>query len=79
MSKVSLYCGNTFEEHVSCLGFSSGIAFVLASVFPHSISMMYSRAVTPEQWLQRHPEAGSSWPSWSQASHRPQQTLLSFC
>ena len=22
----------------------------------------------PEQWLQRHPEAGSSWPSWPQAS-----------
>jgi len=21
------------------------------------------RAVEPEQWLQRHPEAGSSWPS----------------
>jgi len=27
------------------------------------------RAVVPEQWLQRHPEAGSSWPSWSKASH----------
>ena len=26
------------------------------------------RAVKPEQWLQRHPEAGSSWPSWPQAS-----------
>ena len=26
------------------------------------------RAVEPEQWLQRHPEAGSSWPSWSKAS-----------
>ena len=23
----------------------------------------------PEQLLQRHPTAGSSWPSWSQASH----------
>jgi hypothetical protein len=22
-----------------------------------------------EQWLQRHPEAGSSWPSWPKASH----------
>ena len=21
-----------------------------------------------EPWLQRHPEAGSSWPSWPQAS-----------
>ena len=30
------------------------------------------RAVEPEQWLQRHPEAGSSWPSWPKASH-PQQ------
>ena len=23
----------------------------------------------PEQWLQRHPEAGLSWPSWPKASH----------
>jgi len=28
------------------------------------------RAVEPEQWLQRHPEAGSSWPSWPQASQQ---------
>jgi len=28
------------------------------------------RAVEPEQWLQRHPEAGSSWPSWPKVSHR---------
>ena len=27
------------------------------------------RAVGQEQWLQRHPEAGSSWPSWPKASH----------
>ena len=27
-----------------------------------------NRAVEPEQWLQRHPEAGSSWPSWPKAS-----------
>jgi len=26
------------------------------------------RAAEPGQWLQRHPEAGSSWPSWSQVS-----------
>ena len=26
--------------------------------------------VEPEQWLQRHPEAGSSWASWPEASHR---------
>ena len=26
------------------------------------------RSVEPEQWLQRHPEAGSSWPSWPKAS-----------
>ena len=26
------------------------------------------RAVEPEQWLQRHPEAGSSWPSWPETS-----------
>ena len=27
------------------------------------------RAVEPEQWLQRNPEEGSSWPSWAKASH----------
>jgi hypothetical protein len=25
-------------------------------------------AVEPEQWLQRHPQAGASWPSWPQGS-----------
>jgi len=34
----------------------------------HETSARY-RAVEPEQWLQRHPEAGSSWPSWPKASH----------
>ena len=29
------------------------------------------RAVGPEQWLQLHPEAGSSWPSWPEAAHSP--------
>ena len=28
------------------------------------------RAVEPERWLQRHPEAGSSWPSWPEASYQ---------
>ena len=23
----------------------------------------------PEQWLQRHPKAGLSWPSWLKVSH----------
>ena len=27
------------------------------------------RTVEPEQWLQRHPEAGSSWPSWLRSSY----------
>ena len=32
----------------------------------------------PEQWPQRHPEAGSSWPNWPQASHStPPVTLES--
>ena len=35
------------------------------------------RAVEPEQWLQRHPEAGSSWPSWPQASQMGAQTVVS--
>jgi len=34
------------------------------------------RAVEPEQWLQRHPEAGSSWPSWPQASQRTRRVLF---
>ena len=29
------------------------------------------KAVEPEQRLQRHPEAGSSWPGWPKASHAP--------
>jgi len=33
------------------------------------------RAVEPEQWLQRHPEAGSSWPSWPQASHSEEEMM----
>ena len=28
------------------------------------------RSAEPEQWLQRHPEAGPSWLSWPNASHR---------
>ena len=36
-------------------------------VFPET-SARY-RAVEPEPWLQPHPEAGSSWPSWPMASH----------
>ena len=27
------------------------------------------RAVEPEKWLQRHPEAGSSWSSWPRSSY----------
>ena len=40
------------------------------------------RAVEPEQWLQRHPEAGSSWTSWPKASQvwtrRASGGLLTF-
>ena len=35
------------------------------------------RAVEPEQWLQHHPEAGSSWPSWPQASSPPKKCVFS--
>ena len=28
-----------------------------------------------EEWLQRHPEAGSSWPSWPKASHERGSTV----
>ena len=35
------------------------------------------RAVEPAQWLQRHPEAGSSYPSWPQAPHpRRSESML---
>jgi len=34
-----------------------------------SMPTLTSDAVEPEQWLQRHPKAGLSWPSWSQASN----------
>ena len=42
------------------------------AVLQHSALMMYYRIPLPdiEQWLQRHPEVGSSWPSWPEASHR---------
>ena len=37
--------------------------------------MLYSKRhlpdIEPEQWLQPLPEAGSSWPSWPQASPPP--------
>ena len=32
----------------------------------------------PEQRLQRHPEAGSSWPSWPKASHHEQVRALAL-
>jgi len=35
----------------------------------YSKKYLPDRAVEPEQWLQCHPEAGSSWPSWPKASH----------
>ena len=28
----------------------------------------WCRAVEPEQWFQRHPEAGPSWPSWPRSA-----------
>ena len=33
-----------------------------------SSAPLTGRTVEPEQWLQRHPEAGSSWPSWPRFS-----------
>jgi len=38
------------------------------------------RAVEPEQWLQRHPEAGSSWPSCPKASYyEGQRKVIAGC
>ena len=36
------------------------------------------RAVEPEQWLQRYPDAGSSGPSWPEAPTGHQHTSLIF-
>ena len=33
------------------------------------------RAVEPAQWLNRHPEAGSSWPSWPKAFQEGHQQI----
>ena len=37
----------------------------------------YGQLGQDEQWLQRHPEAGSSWPSWSKASYIHTSTSIS--
>ena len=34
-------------------------------------SVLRYSAEEPGQWLQRHPEAGSSWPSWPTVLPRP--------
>ena len=66
MSEVPLYsdpattCSDTSHEETTVL--SSDDVF-------QETSARY-RAVEQEQWLQRQPEAGSSWPSWPRASHR---------
>ena len=36
------------------------------------------RTTLYEQWLQRHPETGSSWPSWPKASRPANTTIKSF-
>jgi hypothetical protein len=51
------------ENKAAVHALSSGIVF-------QEKSARY-RAVEPEQWLQRHPDAGSSWSIWPQASHTP--------
>jgi len=40
--------------------------------------MMYSERRLPdiEQWLQRHPEAGTSWPSWPKASYLTYNAII---
>jgi len=43
-------------------------AVVLDQLLELGLGVARYRAVEPEQWLQRHPEAGSSWPSWPKAS-----------
>jgi len=62
-------CGQTLNpaQHENPYTLSSGDVF-------QETSARY-RAVEPEQWLQRHPEAGSSWPSWHEAPHSPSSTF----
>ena len=45
-------------------------ATIYATSF-ETLGLMYSKRHLPgiEQWLQRHLEAGSSWPSWPKASY----------
>ena len=38
------------------------------SYFVSFRAIQLNSTARPEQWLQRHPEAGSSWPSWPEAS-----------
>ena len=44
----------------------------------HHHERMPSLSLYIEQWLQRHPEAGSSWPSWPRVSH-PSPCLWLAC
>ena len=58
---------NQFLRTLSLKGRQLTASLSAADLFQQT-SARY-RAVEPEQWLQRHPEAGSFWPSWRQASH----------
>ena len=60
MSEVPLYQG-------SCLLLSAQPNLADLKLFADDV---FQGAFCPiEQWLQRHPEAGSSWPSWPRVSH----------
>ena len=39
---------------------------------PFQVQSWEAGTLSPEQWLQRHPEAGLSWPSWPKASQAQQ-------
>ena len=63
---IFLYTAGTLNFKLETLNVSSAVRLSSDDTFQET-SARY-RAVEPEQWLQRHPEAGSSWPSWPQAS-----------
>jgi len=69
MSEVPLYGGSS--KNLKHLKDATNLILAINVLSSDNVFQETSarhRAVEPEQWLQRHPEAGSSWPSWPQAS-----------
>ena len=56
------------KEGLSTSRWLQGAPMAPTSMVPTSLEGPAMSAEGAEQWFQRHPEAGSSWPSWPQAS-----------